>query len=240
MTGSGPGEQERLEPRLLRAVLERLADTPAEQLSLRQIAQELGVSHQAPYVHFGSRRGFLAAVAGTALADATLRAQAMVTAADDLPSARLHALADAYLAFIREQPHVHDLANGPTVAKSDHPLLQQAAIGYWNLLHDTTAACQPDGTPEAEVLRRAAVTWATVYGISRLSTFGQLPESVPASAAELIHDAIDQLIAGWQQSMVHDPGECDRPQCRAPDGDRCYHSPAPAWSASARSGKLES
>ncbi len=205
MTGSELGEQERLEPRLLRAALKRLADTPAEQLSLRQIAQDLGVSHQAPYVHFGSRRGFLAATAGTGMAEATERARAAVAAADDHPSARLHALASAYLAFIREQPHLHDLANGPTVAKNDHPLLQQAAIRYWDLLHDTIAACQPEGTPEAEVLRRAAVTWATVYGISRLSAFGQLPASVSASADELIHDAIDQLIAGWQQRGAAHP-----------------------------------
>ena len=114
---------------------------------------------------------------------------------------RLHALADAYLGFTREQPHVHDLANGPTVAKADHPLLQQAAIEYWDLLHDAIAACQPQGTSEAEVLRRAAVTWSTVYGISRLSAFGQLPASVPATADELIHDAIDQLIAGWHQDQ---------------------------------------
>jgi AcrR family transcriptional regulator len=191
MSGSAPDEAESLESRLLGAALDRLVDVPAEQLSLRQIAQDLGVSHQAPYVHFGSRRRFLAAVAGTGMA-----------AADDHPPARLHALADAYLAFIREQPHVHDLANGPTVIKSDHPLLQQAAVGYWDLLHDTTAACQPAGTPEAEVLRRAAVTWATVYGISRLSAFEQLPASIPASADELIHGAIDQLIVGWQQTEI--------------------------------------
>lgn len=200
MTGSAPGEEQRLTARLMRAALERLTDAPADQLSLRQVAQDVGVSHQAPYVHFGSRRGFLAAVAGEGMFEATARARAMVEAADDHPSPRLHALADAYLAFIREQPHVHDLANGPVVAKSDHPLLQQAAIRYWDLLHDTVAACQPDGTPEAEVLRRAAVAWATVYGISRLSAFGQLPASVPATADDLVHDAIDQLIIGWQQS----------------------------------------
>jgi AcrR family transcriptional regulator len=192
-------DEERLESRLLRAALQGLADVPAEQLSLRRVAQEVGVSHQAPYVHFGSRRRFLAAVAGTGMAEATVRARAVLTAAPDRPSAQLHALADAYLAFIREQPHVHDLANGPTVAKADHPLLQQAAIEYWALLHDTVAACQPQGTTEAEILRRAAVTWSTVYGISRLSAFGQLPASVPATADELIHGAIDQLIAGWQQ-----------------------------------------
>jgi AcrR family transcriptional regulator len=205
MSGSASGDQDRLEARLVRAALQRLADAPAERLSLRRVAQDLGVSHQAPYVHFGSRRGFLAAVAGMGMARAADRARAVLAAAEDHPSARLHALADAYLAFIREHPHVHDLANGPTVAKADHPLLQQAAIEYWDLLHDAIAACQPQGTTEAEVLRRAAVTWATVYGISRLSAFGQLPASIPASADELVHGAIDQLIAGWQRSGGESP-----------------------------------
>ena len=201
MTGSAPGDEERLEARLLRAALERLADTPAEQLSLRQVAQDLGVSHQAPYVHFGSRRRLPGGRGRRAEWRRRRNGPARWSRRPTIdPSARLHALADAYLAFIREQPHVHDLANGPAVAKSDHPLLQQAAIRYWDLLHDTIAACQPDGTPEADILRRAAVTWATVYGISRLSAFGQLPASVPATADELVHDAIDQLIVGWQQS----------------------------------------
>lgn len=198
MTASVSEDEDRLEARLLRAALKELADVPAEQLSMRRLAQDLGVSHQAPYVHFGSRRRFLAAVAGVGMADSTVQARAALAAAAAHPPAQLHALADAYLAFIREQPHVHDLANGPTVAKADHPLLQRAAIEYWDLLHHTIAACQPKGTSEAEVLRRAAVTWSTVYGISRLSAFGQLPASIPASADELIHGVIDQFIAGWQ------------------------------------------
>jgi hypothetical protein len=47
-----------------------------------------------------------------------------------------------------------------------------------------------------------------VYGISRLSAFGQLPASVPATADELVHAAIDQLIAGWNQ---HQPDAGDVP-----------------------------
>jgi len=205
MTEPAVGDADGLEARLLHAALDRLADIPADQLSLRQVAQDLGVSHQAPYVYFGSRRALLAAVAGKGMAEATVRARSMVAAAGVDPSDRLHALADAYLAFIHERPHVHDLANGPLVAKRDHPLLQQAAIDYWNLLHDAIAACQPDGTPEAEILRRAAVTWATVYGISRLSAFEQIPRSVPASADDLIHQAIDQLVAGWHQNSGTPP-----------------------------------
>ena len=43
-----------------------LRTAPVDQLSLRRVAEQVGVSHQAPYVHFGSKRRFLAAVAGSA------------------------------------------------------------------------------------------------------------------------------------------------------------------------------
>lgn len=194
----GPGV-EGLQDRLLRAALERLVDAPAEQLSLRQVAQDLGVSHQAPYVHFGSRQRFLAAVAGVGLQKAAEQARAAVTGAGPDPLPRLHALADAYLAFVREQPHLHDLAYGPAVNKPDHPLLQQAAIAYWDVLYDTVAECQPSGTPEMEILQRSAVAWGSVYGIARLAGFGQIPTAVPGSPDELVHAALDWEYQGWRQ-----------------------------------------
>ncbi|WP_217633943.1 TetR/AcrR family transcriptional regulator [Raineyella antarctica] len=196
---SDSSESEGLEQRLLHAALERLAETPAEGLSIRLIAQELGVSHQAPYVHFGSKRGFLAAVAGVGLREAAGAASQAVQAAGTDPRTRLHALADSYLGFIRTRPHLHDLAYGTTVAKSDHPLLQQAAIEYWNLLQDAVAACQPSTVTEGDVLRRVASAWGAAYGLARLAAFHQIPLSVPASADELVHATLDALIDGWQE-----------------------------------------
>lgn len=187
-----------LEERLLAVALDLLRTEPAERLSLRRVAQELGVSHQAPYVHFGDKRAFLAAVAGAGLQAAAEEATAAVTAAGADPRARLHSLADSYVDFIRDHPHVHDLAYGPLVAKSDHPRLQQAAITYWDLLHATVAAGQPPGTDEAETLRRCAAAWGTVYGIARLGTLGQIPGSVPGDHRLLLHEAVDTLFDGWQ------------------------------------------
>ncbi|HEX6888441.1 MAG TPA: TetR-like C-terminal domain-containing protein [Candidatus Nanopelagicales bacterium] len=187
-----------LTQRLLQLALERLERLPADELSLRALAQELGVSHQAPYVHFGSRRRFLAAVAGVGLQEAAEQARLRVAAAGADPVARLHALAEAYLDFIRTRPHVHDLAYGPAVAKADHPLLQQAAISSWGLLHDSVSACQAPGTDEEDVLRRSAIVWGTVYGLARLTTFRQVPTSVPGDADSLVHGALDGLVAGWR------------------------------------------
>ena len=189
-----------LDERLVERALRMLTDHPAEHLSLRRVAQELGVSHQAPYVHFGNKRTFLAAVAGAGLQSAADQAVAALAVSGDDPVRRLHVLMAVYISFIRERPHVHDLAYGPLVNKPDHPRLQRAAIAYWNLLHDTVAACQPAGIPEPELLRRCAAAWGTVYGIARLGALGQIPRSVPGDIDSLLHEALDTLRLGWQAS----------------------------------------
>jgi AcrR family transcriptional regulator len=189
-----------LDERLVETALLMLTDQPAEHLSLRRVAEELGVSHQAPYVHFGNKRTFLAAVAGAGLQRAADQAVAALAVSGDDPVRRLHVLMAVYISFIRERPHVHDLAYGPLVNKPDHPRLQRAAIAYWNLLHDTVAACQPAGIPEPELLRRCAAAWGTVYGIARLGALGQIPRSVPGDIDSLLHEALDTLRLGWQAS----------------------------------------
>lgn len=185
--------------RLIATALDLLEAQPAERLSIREVAQRAGVSHQAPYVHFGDKRCFLAAVAGAGLERAAAEAVIRVTAAGPKPSQRLHALVDAYVAFIDTRPHVHDLAYGPLVAMSDHPRLQTAAINYWTLLRDIVAANQPPGVDEADILRRCATAWGMVYGIARLNAAGKIPRTVPADRTQLLHDAIQVLRDGWQE-----------------------------------------
>ena len=183
--------------RLVEATLEMLRAAPVDQLSLRRVAEQVGVSHQAPYVHFGSKRRFLAAVAGVGLDRAAEAAEASVAAATESPISKLRALARAYTQWVAHQPHVHDLDVALRIDKGEHPWLQAAAIRYWNLLHDTVEACQPPGVSEADVLRRCTITWGVVYGISRLAALDQVPAAVPGDANEHIALALDALYAGW-------------------------------------------
>jgi AcrR family transcriptional regulator len=183
--------------RLVEATLVMLRTAPADQLSLRRVAEQVGVSHQAPYVHFGSKRRFLAAVAGVGLDRAAAAAEAEVAAAGESPIARLRALARAYTEWVAREPHVHDLDLALHIDKSEHPWLQAAAIRYWNLLHDTVEACQPPRVSEGDLLRRCAIAWGVVYGISRLAALDQVPPAVPGDASEHIGLALDALHAGW-------------------------------------------
>jgi AcrR family transcriptional regulator len=183
--------------RLVEATLLMLRGAPVDQLSLRRVAEQVGVSHQAPYVHFGSKRRFLAAVAGAGLDRAAEAAERAVAAAGPSPIARLRALARAYTEWVALEPHVHDLDLALHIDKSEHPWLQAAAIRYWNLLHDIVEACQPTGVSEADVLRRCTIAWGVVYGISRLAALDQVPAAVPGDATEHITLALDALYAGW-------------------------------------------
>lgn len=187
--------------RLVEATLQILRTAPVDQLSLRRVAEQVGVSHQAPYVHFGSKRRFLAAVAGVGLDRAAKAAEARVAAAGS-PIARLRALADAYTEWVALEPHVHDLDLALHIHKNEHPWLQAAAIRFWNLLHDTVEACQPPGVSEADVLRRCTIAWGVVYGISRLAALEQVPAAVPGDASEHIDLALAALYAGWHAGGV--------------------------------------
>ncbi len=189
--------EESLGIRLVETALQMLRTAPVDQLSLRRVAEQVGVSHQAPYVHFGSKRRFLAAVAGVGLDRAAQAAETRVATAGESPIARLRALARAYTEWVALEPHLHDLDLALHIAKSEHPWLQAAAIRYWNLLHDTVEACQPPDVSEADVLRRCTIAWGVVYGISRLAALDQVPAAVPGDASEHIHLALDALHAGW-------------------------------------------
>lgn len=193
MSDGGPT----LRDKLVAVALEELSRTPAERLSIRDVARKAGVSHQAPYVHFGGKRMFLAAVAGAGLDAAATEARSAVEAAGQDPGTRLHALASAYRAFTLEQPHVHDLAYGPLVAKADHPDLQRAAAHYWHLVERVVGSCQPPGVERGEVLNRCAEVWGLIFGLGRLGSLRQIPGLVPAPLDVLMHEGIEIMRRGW-------------------------------------------
>jgi AcrR family transcriptional regulator len=179
------------------AALLRLDAVAAERLSMRKLAAEIGVSHQAPYTHFRNRTHFLAAVAGTGLAAVAAEAREAVERAGDDPFERMLALADHYVSFIERRPHLFDLAYGPSIQMADHRALQAAASAYWTLLRECVGACQPVGVAEDEIQNRCEIAASTVYGIARMGAHHKIPQVVRASPRELVAAALQMLHASW-------------------------------------------
>lgn len=185
-----------LRERLVQAAVRAVERDGAEELSLRTIASDAGVSRQAPYLCFADKREMLAAAAAVAMADdraGWVRAMARAKA----PVDRLLALVRAHMRFTRQHPHLATLVQGPYVAKSDLDELQREAIASFALLRETVGTCLPAGTSVERLRQCTIVIWATIKGLVDLEMNRQIPASVPGTVDALAQDAIRTLIRGW-------------------------------------------
>ena len=76
------------------AAIQLLAERGLTHISLREVARKAGVSHNAPYHHFGDKQGLLKAVTARSLEN-LLKAVAAGRDSTDTPYARLLAAGEA-------------------------------------------------------------------------------------------------------------------------------------------------
>ena len=160
-----------------------LAERPAAQLSLREVARAAGVSHAAPYHYFPDRDSLLKAV-GTEAMRRFLQAQQ--TAVEGAPGAleRLVALGLAYVRFAAEEPNAFALVFDAQLCPPGAPNEETAPLIAANeqLLQGCVAAALADGVlgpadPEA----LGAALWGTVHGLAQLVMAGHLHQQVEAA-----------------------------------------------------------
>jgi AcrR family transcriptional regulator len=157
----------------LRAALLKVATAEIERvgyesLSLRELAEKLGVSRAAPYRHFADRRALLAAIAAEGLDELTAIHR---KAAGKTPLARLVAAGRGYLAFAAQRPQlfrlmfVSDLLSAGA-APPDAALIKSAGESY-QVLEDMVAATLDD--PDDGAVKAATIAiMSTTYGFALL------------------------------------------------------------------------
>lgn len=177
---------------LLAAAERSLRQHGADQLSLRELAREAGVSHAAPRRHFADRQALLDALAeaGFARLDANLRA-ALAAEAEFGP--RLHALAAAYLRFATEDAALLELMFAGKHREGAERLVAAASTSFGRL-HDLIAQGQAQGVLEPGDPQRAGIVlFATLLGIATLIN-GRL--LVPELLDGIVETAVDQFMRG--------------------------------------------
>jgi AcrR family transcriptional regulator len=113
----------------------QLAETGIEELSLRALARNIGVSQTAPYRHFRDKNELLAALAtrGYRILLADLQS-AGETAGED-PRARMHAFARSYVNYANRHPELFKLMFGPSLQpQSSYPELHRASRDTYELV----------------------------------------------------------------------------------------------------------
>jgi len=178
---------------LILAGEQALSDLPLDEVSLREIARRAGVSHAAPKHHFGSLGVLFAEIAARGFEHFVA---ALDAAADHNPdqsaTARMTAMARAYVRFAVENPAVYGLMFGKRDTLDPTPHLTTAMFAAWEQLErQVTAVIGPQNARYGAML-----VWSAVHGMAMLRLDRKMPPHVEPDAA--ISQMIRMVIAGLE------------------------------------------
>jgi AcrR family transcriptional regulator len=164
-----------------------LRDGGVEQLSLRELARQVGVSHSAPRRHFPDRRALLDALAESGF----LRLHEELLAASENAGKefedQLRAVAAAYVSFATRDPALLELMFA-SKHQEQAERLEEAAERAFSVMLALILGGQESGILQSgDPERVGLVLFATVQGIAALLTGGMVE---PQRVEEMIGDAV--------------------------------------------------
>lgn len=189
---------------LVAAAQALIAVRGSAEVSLREVAESVGVSHTAAYRHFAAKADLLAEIAarGFARLDRATAAAVVRTAGRIDPIASLRRAGLAYLDFAERHPGAYRVMFLPDLCDADrHPALAEAAERAFATLVGLVGAGQESGRVRVDrpAEELAAAVWAAEHGHAVLLLDGQIretakgPSRTPPADRHLL---IDVLIEG--------------------------------------------
>ena len=148
----------------------------ADSLSMREVARQAGVSHQAPYHYFGDRSGIFAAISEEGF---TGLAQAFRDVHEtEMPAAKAGFI--AYLNFSREHiGHFRVMFRNDICGVITHASTQTAADSAFEELRLMVARITGPEIDPNNAFTFATMLWSLSHGLATLVIDGPLPNEVP-------------------------------------------------------------
>ena len=182
-----------LRAELLARAIEVVDERGVGELSLRELARDVGVSHAAPRRHFADRQALLDALALEGFERLGDDLRAALAGAGASFDARLNALARSSLAFATAHGALVELMFA-TKHQQGSPELVAAANGSLGTLLDTIVAAQAAGELVPGDPEQVGVPiFATLQGLTAMVNGGMLGAEQLDAAVTV---AIDQLLHG--------------------------------------------
>lgn len=156
---------------LVSAGMTLLQDRAAEELSLRAVAEQVGVSRTAPYAHFPDKRSFLLAISAAGfqrLSDA-MEARRV---AERGPREQVLVFGDAYVQFALDHPNLYRLMLATMTPRNEgdgreqFPGQVQAEARRPHAILNAEFTKMVSDPARAEALSQGA--WAMVHGLASL------------------------------------------------------------------------
>jgi len=152
----------------VRAAHEVIKEEGIENLSLRDVARKLGVSHQAPYRHYASRDHLLAEVMRRCFEGFAQHLDARKHFEE--PAADLASLGQRYLGYAASHPLEYRLMFGtPWPQPAEHPSIASGAGHAFDVLRDVLRRMHGAGaSARAAVDLDAMFIWSTMHGLASI------------------------------------------------------------------------
>jgi AcrR family transcriptional regulator len=190
------GDGHMLRAEILAAARELLETTGSVQgVSMRAIAQRVGVTTPAIYLHFSDKQHLMQAVVADAFAQLGAAVR-QATRTPKTPTDRLLACGRAYVAFAQERPEHYRLAlTSQTGATCADRAPVRAVLQFLKPLVDDYVAAEPAPAPSAAAL--TLDLWATAHGVASLLVvtpqlqWGDIPAFVERTLCATLHGSRD-------------------------------------------------
>jgi len=141
-------------------------------LSLRKLAEQVGVSRTAAYHHFSDKDDLLAAIAAQGFILWQQKSEQIFINNDLSSTEKYRQFVHAYIHFATQNPSLYELMFGSTLWKNnlDNQSLKDIAYPSFQYQLTMTELWQQQGILNAQenTLRVAQVTWATLHGLAML------------------------------------------------------------------------
>jgi len=168
------------------------------ELTVRAVAQRLGVSHAAIYHHFEDRADLLAAVAERGF-DQLAAVMERATAENENALLGFREQGLSYIRFAVQHPNLFGLMfRSEAGLRSEHPNLAGAADRLLERIRRAVVACQTEGilmpgTPDEHTL----FCWSGVHGLASLIVEQQLGQlTVPSDLESRAQIVVDRIFTG--------------------------------------------
>ena len=165
---------------LIAAGLDILSKEGVGALSLRSVAQKVGVSHAAPYAHFVDKQALIAAISTEGYERLYEAIRAVVAEHERDPARQLVEGAWAYVRFALDDPaHFKVTLSGVVAKEKDYPAFVEVSKKSFAQVVSIVESCQANGVlPKGSPDLVAVGVWSLMHGLVSLLLENQIPRSV--------------------------------------------------------------
>jgi len=188
------GKSNSLKDRLIEAAETRIQENGIDKLSLRKLANDVGVSTMATYHHFENKQALLVHIAMNGYVELSSAMEDAVRIAPD-PQSAVKAMMRIYFQFAFDKPDIYRLMFGREIEnKRQIPEFKEASLSSFYIMANAVKSLIEAGDHDVDAETIGLSFWATMHGLVGLVADGNI--LYESESEEKIERLLDQAVRG--------------------------------------------